>query len=413
MKQSKFVLKIQREIPKDADSKNAAFLVAGGYIDKTMAGVYSYLPLGYLVLKKIEQIIREEMATIGGQEILMPSLAPKDNWQKTGRWDDLDVLYKFKISDGKEIALNPTHEEIITPLVKSMILSYKDLPLYLYQIQNKFRNEVRVKSGLLRGREFIMKDLYSFHKNEGDLNNYYDQVKEAYKKIFKRSGIGEQTILTYASGGSFSKYSHEFQTLSESGEDTIYLCPGCQIAVNKEIIGEIKKCPNCQSVELQEKKAIEVGNIFKLMTKYSQAFDLSFSDEDGKKKTVIMGCYGLGIGRLMATIVEVFAEDKKIVWPKEIAPFYVHLISLGQNEFAEKVYQKILKEKISILFDDRDLRPGEKFFDADFIGSPIRLIVSEKSIKSGGLEVNFQAGGEPEVLTVDRAIDLIKKNLAD
>jgi len=406
VKQSKFALKIKREIPKDADSKNAAFLVSGGYVNKLMAGVYSYLPLGYLVLKNLEEIIRQEMQAIGGQELLLPALAPKENWQQTGRWQDLDILYKFKVANGKEIALNPTHEEIITPLAKSMISSYKDLPLYLFQIQNKFRNEIRAKSGLLRGREFIMKDLYSFHLDDQDLDQYYDKVIGAYKKIFKRSGIGRETVLAFASGGSFSKYSHEFQTLAESGEDLIYLCPKCQVAVNREIIDEVKNCPNCNSNDLEEKKSIEVGNIFKLKTKYSQAFNLSITDRHGDQKTVVMGCYGIGLSRLLATIVEIIATEKKIVWPTEVAPFSVHLISINQDQISEEIYLKLTKQKIKVIFDDRDATPGEKFSDADFIGSPIRIIISTKSITAGGAEVTEVSSGRSKIVPLDKITGL-------
>jgi prolyl-tRNA synthetase len=386
MKQSVFALKTLRETPKDADSKNAGFLERGGYVQKVMAGVYSYLPLGLRVIKKIEQIVREEMDRTGSQELLLPVLGPKENWQTTGRWDSLDVLYKLKTADDKEVALNPTHEEIIVPLAKSMINSYKDLPLSLYQIQDKFRNEKRAKSGLLRGREFLMKDMYSYHLTEADLDKYYKEMTGAYKKVFERVGLGDSTVLTAASGGSFSKYSHEFQTLAENGEDTIYLCEKCRVAVNKEIIEEHRFCPECKGKELTEKKAIEVGNIFKLMTKYSEPFGLKVNDKNGEEKTVIMGCYGLGISRLFGAIVEVIGTEKKISWPEEIAPFQKHIISLGKNEEAEKLYSE-LKKNSEVLFDDRDTSAGEKFADADLIGAPVRIIISEKSLAAGGAEV--------------------------
>lgn len=387
MKQSTFALKTKKEAPKDADSKNASFLERGGYTEKLMAGVYSYLPLGLRVIRNIEKIIREEMNRADGQEVLLPVLGPKENWQKTGRWDSLDVLYKMDTAEGKEVVLNATHEEIVIPIAKSMILSYKDLPLALYQIQDKFRNEKRARSGLLRGREFLMKDLYSFHLTGEDLEKYYQRMIEAYTKVFGRTGIGDKTVLTFASGGSFSKYSHEFQTLADNGEDTIYLCPKCNVAINKEIITEQNSCPECKGKDLVEKKGIEVGNIFKLMTKYSEPFDLKVVDEKGSERLVIMGCYGIGISRLMGALVEVLADDNQIIWPEEVAPFKTHLISLNKNPEADKVYAKLSQDQ-EILYDDReDISAGQKFAEADLVGCPTRIIVSDRSLESGGAEV--------------------------
>ncbi len=405
MKRSQFALKTFREAPKDADSKNARFLERGGYINKLMAGVYSFLPLGLRVMRNLEDIIREEMDGIGGQELFLPVLGPKENWQKSGRYEDLDILYKMDTVDEKQIVLNPTHEEIIVPLVKSMISSYNDLPLYLYQIQDKFRNEKRAKSGLLRGREFMMKDLYSFHINESDLDDYYEKMSRVYAKIFSRAGIGEKTILTFASGGTFSKYSHEFQTLSENGEDTIYLCEKCNVAVNKEIIDEHNYCPNCKSADLIEKSAIEVGNIFKLRTKYSKPFELKVANQKGETKEVEMGCYGIGISRLMATIVEVTAGEGKIVWPEEVAPFKVQLISLGRNVEANELYETAYNDKQNILYDDRDdISAGEKFAEADLIGSPVRIIISDKSLSAGGAEVIDHQKGRTTIVPLDKVL---------
>jgi len=387
MKLSNYPIRTRKETPKDTDSKNASFLIRGGYIDKLMAGVYSYLPIGLKVIKNIENIIRQELDNIGCQEVLMPVLSPKENWQKTDRWDNLDVLFKMVGADDQEIALNPTHEEIIVPIVKGMNISYKELPLALYQIQAKFRNELRVKSGLLRGREFLMKDLYTFHATEEELDKFYEISITSYKKIFDRLGIGDKTVVTCASGGTFSKYSHEFQTISESGEDTIYLCEKCQEAVNKEIISENNKCPKCQSNDLKEKKSIEVGNIFKLKDKYSEPFGLKITTKDGNEVNAIMGCYGIGVSRVMGAIVEVLAEENKIVWPEEIAPFKYTIISLGKNEKAEAVYNELNKSASVILDDREDISAGQKFADADLIGSPHRIIVSEKSLASGGYEL--------------------------
>ncbi len=392
MFQSKLFTKTKREAPKDEEAINAQLLIRAGFIDKTMAGVYTFLPLGFRVLKKIENIIREEMLSIGGQEILMPTLQPKANWEKTGRWNTMDDLYKIKDTSDKKFALGPTHEEIVSPLLKNFIFSYKDLPLYIFQIQNKFRDEKRVKSGLLRTREFLMKDLYSFHADEKDLDKYYEKAKAAYFEIFKRVGLGNFTLLTFASGGTFSKYSHEFQTVSETGEDKIYVCEKCKVAINKEIMGEPldaargkqNSCPECGNKKLKEEKSIEVGNIFKLKTRYSAPFDLKYRDEKGIEHKVIMGCYGIGLSRLMGTIVEVFHDQKGIIWPESVAPFKAHLINLmpsaNHKSQIDKIYNSLQKSGVEVLCDDREyVSPGEKFSDADLIGLPYRLVISEKT----------------------------------
>lgn len=402
MKQSKLFTKTIKELPKDETSYNALTLIRAGFIDKAAAGVYSFLPLGWRVLNKIRHIIIEEMEAISGQEISMPALAPRENWQTTGRWDDLDILFKISGSDNKEYALNPTHEEMITPLAKKFIFSYRELPFAVFQIQTKFRNEKRAKAGLLRGREFLMKDLYSFHSSQEDLDSYYELATRAYYNIFKRLGLGDKTYLTYASGGSFSKYSHEFQTLTESGEDLIYICDKCKVAVNKEIISEQSVCPQCGNKELRETKAVEVGNIFKLGTRFSAPFSLNFQAADGSKQNVIMGCYGIGLSRILGTVVEVCHDEKGIIWPESIAPFRVHLISLNKNDEAEKIYQSLLDSGVEVLFDDRDLSAGEKFADADLIGCPYRLVVSEKSLAQGGVELKRRSNKESEIIDLDK-----------
>ena len=382
MRQSELFAKTQKQIPKDEEAINAKLLIKAGFIDKTMAGVYAFLPLGWQVFKKIENIIRQEMKILGGQEILMPTLQPKTNWEKTNRWQTYDSLYKFTSFYSKtELVLGPTHEEIISPLMAKFVSSYKDLPKYVFQIQNKFRDEPRAKSGLLRGREFFMKDLYSFHKNEADLDEYYEKIKKSYEKIFKMFGLDKLTYLTFASGGTFSKYSHEFQTLTPAGEDTIYICDKCKIAVNEEIISEQNACPLCGNKNLRKEKAIETGNIFKLKIKYSQPFGLGYKDEKGDKHDVIMGCYGMGLNRLMGTIVEVFHDEKGIIWPEKAAPFATHLIIIGNNQKnSDKLYQNLQKTEIEVLYDDRkDASAGEKFADADLIGIPYRLVISEKT----------------------------------
>jgi len=407
MKQSQLFTKTIKELPKDEASYNAQVLIRAGFVDKSAAGVYSFLPLGWKVINKIRNIICEEMEAIDSQEINMPSLAPKENWQATGRWDTLDVLFKTSGSDEKEYALNPTHEEVVTPLAKKFINSYRELPLSVFQIQNKFRNEKRAKSGLLRGREFLMKDLYSFHADQEDLDNYYERAIVAYNNIFKRFGIGEKTYLTYASGGSFSKYSHEFQTLTSAGEDIIYVCDDCQMAVNKEIIADQSTCPKCGKADLREDKAVEVGNIFKLGTKYSEPFDLKYQDKNGEKKMVIMGCYGLGLSRALGTIVEVCHDEKGIIWPEEVAPFKIHLVSLGENAQADIIYDNLHKAGVEVLYDDRDLSAGEKFADADLIGCPYRLVLSKKSLEKGGLELKRRDEKEISIISLTEILEKI------
>ncbi|TSC77661.1 MAG: prolyl-tRNA synthetase [Parcubacteria group bacterium Gr01-1014_24] len=393
MKQSKLFTKTRKEIPADEVSKNAELLIRGGFIHKEMAGVYSYLPLGLRVLKKIENIIREEMNKVGGQEVLMSSFQPKENWEKTGRWEVMDDLYKVSDASGREVALGPTHEEIVVPILKNYVSSHKDFPIYIYQIQNKFRMELRAKSGMLRGREFVMKDMYSFHARAEDFEKFYNKMKDVYKTIFQRVGIGHLTYITFASGGTFSKYSHEFQTITPIGEDIIYVDEASGTAINQEVFNdEVLSQLNLTKEKLIEHKAIEIGNIFDLKTKYSQPFDLSYTDEKGEKHIVLMGCYGIGLGRLLGTVVEVLSDDKGIIWPESIAPFQVHLLALGDDEEismeADKVYQSLLKANIEVLFDDRrDVSAGEKFADSDLLGIPWRAVISTRSLKEGGIEL--------------------------
>lgn len=418
MLQSKLFAKTRKEAPRDEVSKNAQLLIRGGFIDKLMAGSYTYLPLGLRVLKKIENIIREEMLAAGGQELLMPSLHPKENWTQTGRWDTLDSLFKFTSHYSKiNLALGPTHEEIISPLVKKFNLSHKDLPFYLFQIQTKFRDEKRAKSGILRGREFLMKDLYSFHTSEEDLNAYYEKMKMHYKNIFNKCGIGEKTYLTFASGGTFSKYSHEFQAVASAGEDTIFLCEKCGVAVNSEIIDEQKGCPECGSQDLKEKKAIETGNIFMLKTKYSDPFGLEFNDEKGVKKPVIMGCYGIGLSRLMGAVVEIHNDEKGIIWPKTIAPYQFHLLELdgksaaadAVKNFTKKVYDDLQNKGLEVLYDDRDdASAGEKFADADIIGIPYRLVVSKKTVKQNSVEIKRRGENKAEIMDLNKITNVWK-----
>ncbi len=415
MLQSKLFTKTRKEAPKDEVAKNANLLIRAGYIHKEMAGVYSYLPLGLRVLNKICDIIREEMNAIGGQEILLTVLQDKNIWEKTGRWSDeaVENWFKTKLKNGTELGLGFTHEEELTNLMRDYIRSFRDLPAYVYQIQTKFRNESRAKSGIMRGREFLMKDLYSFSRNEEEHNEFYEKAKIAYKNIFNRSGIGDKTFITFASGGVFSKYSHEFQTVCDAGEDTIYLCERCKMAVNDEIIKEQKVCPLCEKADFKKEKAIEVGNIFSLGTRFSEALGLTFVGEDNKDKPVVMGCYGIGPGRLMGTIIELLSDEKGIIWPEAIAPFRIHLVSLaGENkevkDFAEKIYKDLEGKGIEVLFDDREIRAGEKFADSDLIGIPTRAVISEKTFKEGKIEIKYRKSGETKLVSPEELIKISK-----
>lgn len=386
-------------------SKNAELLIRGGYIHKEMAGVYSYLPLGLLVLKKIENIIREEMNAIGGIEMKTSILQNKEIWEKTNRWDDsvVDNWFKTKLKNGGEVGLSWTNEETYTSILKQYINSYKDLPAYPYDFKEIFRNESRSKSGIMRGREFYWKALYSFSKDEEEHNVFYEKAKIAYQNIFEKVGIGSLTYVTFSSGGTFSKFSHEFQTITEAGEDIIYVDENKKIAINKEVFNdEVIESLGLQKEELVEKKAIEVGNIFTLGTKFSEPFDLKYKNEKGEDKMVFMGCYGIGLGRVLGTIVETLCDDKGVIWPAEVAPFKYHIIEIVSEkkevkEMAEKIYKKLGEE--NVLYDDRDLRAGEKFADADLLGMPYQIIVSEKNIASGKLEIKNRKTSETKMVS--------------
>lgn len=410
MKLSQLFTKTKKDVSKDEISVNAQLLEKAGFVSKEMAGVYTYLPLGFRVLNNINKIIREEIELIGGQEVLMPTLTSIENYKKTNR-DNLDILFKTELSKGKKLILNQSHEEVVTPLVQNFVKSYKDLPKYVYQIQTKFRNEPRAKSGLLRMREFVMKDLYSFHKDEKDLDEYYEKAKKAYFCIFDRLGL-KNTYLTYASGGSFSKYSHEFQTECEAGEDEVHLCEKCKIGINKEIISEQKTCPECSSKKFEVKKTIEVGNIFKLKTKFSDAFDFKFTDLDGKQKPVVMGCYGIGPTRILGTIIEVNHDDHGIVWPESVAPFKNHIVILRvkdpclagrQEESRIKQIIDLLGGEENCLIDDRgDAGAGQKFADADLMGMPIRIVISEKTLAKDSVEIKKRNEKESKLIKISK-----------
>lgn len=411
MKVSQIFTKTLKDAPADEVAKNAQLLIRAGYIYKEMAGVYTYLPLGKIVLNKIIDIIREEMNAIGGNEISLTALQSPDVWQASGRWSDdvMDVWFKTKLADGKEIGLAPTHEEPLTKLMKQYIHSYKDLPVYPYQFQIKFRNELRSKSGLMRGREFWMKDLYSFSRNKEEHDAFYEKTAEAYMRVFERLGLGGITYKTFASGGSFSKFSHEFQTLSPVGEDTIYLSKEKGIAINQEVYtDEVLAEMGLSKDELEEVTAVEVGNIFTLATKYSEPLELNYTDEDGTSKPVFMGSYGIGPSRLMGLIAEHFADDKGLVWPENVAPAKVYLVSIGEDprvaEVAEGLYARLQDAGIEVLYDDRNERAGAKFADAELLGIPYRVTVSERLLDDGKFEFLSRTGTDTELLTPDELL---------
>lgn len=402
MRQSQLFSKTRKESPKDEIAKNADLLIKAGFINKEIAGVYSFLPLGLRVLNNISNIIREEMNAIGGQELLLTALQDPQIWEKTGRWSDdtVDIWFKTKLKNNSELGLGCTHEEPLTNLMKNHVRSWRDLPIYTYQIQTKFRNEARAKSGIMRGREFLMKDLYSFSRDEKEHTDFYEKAKVAYMNIYNRVGLGEVTYITFASGGSFSKYSHEFQTITDAGEDIIYVDEKKKLAINKEVLDDNTiKDLGLNKSDLVEKKAVEVGNIFTLGTRFSTALNLNYLDESGTKKDIFMGSYGIGPSRLMGTIVEIFSDEKGIVWPENVAPFKFHIISLAEKESnasakALELYEELKKIGQTVLLDDRDLRAGEKFADSDLIGIPTRIVVSDKTEKAGMLEIKDRKTGE-------------------
>jgi len=409
MKQSRLFTRTLKELPKDETSFNAQTLIRAGFVDKLGAGIYTFLPLGLRVHNKICNIIRAEMDAIGGQEILMPALIPKKNWLTTERWDNFDALFKLIGGNQKEYGLGATHEEVVTPLLQKYILSYQDLSVAVYQIQTKFRNEPRAKAGLLRGREFSMKDLYSFHPDEEALKQYYKIVQKAYFKIFERCGLIDYTYLTYAAGGAFSKYSHEFQAICPGGEDTIHICDKCKIAINQEIIDQHHTCPSCDNSKLRTAKSVEIGNIFKLGTRFAKPFEVKYTDETGQEKDVVMGCYGIGPSRLMGAIVEILHDDKGIVWPQAIAPFSIHLLSFKQDDKATTLYQTLTTAGLEVFYDDRDISMGSKLADADLIGCPHRLIISDNSLKQGGVELKLRAKEGTEIIKLDKVAAYFSK----
>lgn len=410
MRVSQLFTKTSKNAPADEVAKNAQLLIRAGFIHKEMAGVYAYLPLGLRVLEKIKQIVREEMNAVGGQEVAMTTLQPRDIWEKTDRWDDkkVDNWFKTKLANGTELGVGLTHEEPIVDAVSEYLRSYKDMPFLVYQIQNKFRNELRAKSGLLRGREFLMKDLYSFSPNQEVHEQTYERVVGAYHKVYDRLGLGDVTYRTYADGGIFTpRFSDEFQTLSPVGEDKIFVDESKKIAINEEIMTD----ENLQKLglnrdDLVEKQGVEVGNTFHLESKYTDALDVYYTDEAGKQQSIIMGCYGIGVSRLMGVVAEHFSDDRGLVWPKAIAPFTVYLVSIGEQGAAEAdtLYETLTAQGVEVLYDDRNERPGAKFADAELMGIPYRVTVSDRLVGEGAYELTTRSDGETHLLTRDELL---------
>jgi prolyl-tRNA synthetase len=415
MRQSQLFTRTKREDPKDEESKNAKLLIRAGYVYKVMAGVYVYTPLGLRVLENIKRIVREEMNSIGGQELIMSSLQKKSTWEGTGRWDDevVDVWFKSKLKDDTEVGFGWSHEEAIIEMVKQYLSSYKDLPINVYQFQTKLRNELRAKSGIMRGREFVMKDMYSCSINAEQHEAFYEATIKAYERIYNRIGIGADTYVTFASGGAFTQFSHEFQTICEAGEDVVYLHRGKNIAINEEVLNDQTMADlGITRDELEKVSTAEVGNIFNFGTQKSEDTDFTFTNEAGEKQFVHLGSYGIGITRVMGVVVEKFADDKGIVWPKSIAPFVIHLLVLGTDTAthlaAEDLYQQMCDKNIEVLFDDRQgVAPGEKFADADLLGMPLRVVVSDRSLSNGGVEIKERTSADSRVITVQELFAVI------
>jgi len=408
MRLSKNFTRTIKQAPADEVARNAQLLIRAGYVHKTMAGVYSYLPLGLKVVENIKQIVREEMNKISSQELVMSTLQSKDLWQETGRWSDelVDVWFKSHLQDGTEVGFGWTHEEPIVDLLRNYLKSYKDLPISVYQFQNKLRNELRAKSGIMRGREFVMKDMYSVHASKDGLDEYYKAAIDAYKRCYDRFGIGDETYVTFASGGAFTKFSHEFQTICDAGEDYIYLHRGKNIAVNEEVLDEAVKELGINRSELERVKTAEVGNIFNFGTQKSEEMRLVFTDAEGVEQYAYMGSYGIGITRVMGVIVEKFADDKGLVWPENIAPAKVYLVQIGSQSraTADELYQKLQSAGIETIYDDRDERPGVKFADAELLGIPYRVTVSDRLLDDGKWEVSTRQTGEQRLLTADELL---------
>lgn len=409
MRVTQLFTRTQKDTPADEVSKNAQLLIRAGYVYKVMAGVYAFTPLGLRVIENIKQIVREEMNAVGGQELLMSSLQKKSTWEATGRWDDeaVDVWFKSNLKDGTEVGFGWSHEEAILEMMKQYIKSHKDLPTSVYQFQTKLRNELRAKSGIMRGREFVMKDMYSMHASQEDMDRYYDEVIGAYRRIYDRLGLGDSTFVTFASGGSFTKFSHEFQTICEAGEDILYVNDDRTVAVNEEVLEDAASELGIDKSQLAPVKSAEVGNIFKFGTEKSEKMNITYTGEDGKEHPVYLASYGVGITRVMGVVVEKFADEKGIVWPDSIAPFRVYLVRIGGEEAiksADSLYGELTAKGIEILYDDRDERPGTKFNDSELMGIPHRVTVSDRLVSEQQYEYTSRATGETVTLTYDELL---------
>lgn len=411
MRQSQLFTKTKKEAPKDEVSKNAQLLIRAGFVHKEMAGVYAYTPLGFRVLENIKAIVREEMNAVEGQELIMTNLQPKDVWETTTRWNDdvVDVWFKTKLKDGTELGLAWSHEEAIMDMMRQFVSSYKDLPTSVYQFQTKLRNELRAKSGIMRGREFVMKDMYSLHASAEDLDKYYNKVIEAYKRVYERLGIGKDTFVTFASGGAFTKFSHEFQTICDAGEDILYIHREKNIAVNEEVLEDALQELGISKDELEKVKSAEVGNIFNFGTEKSEQMGITFKGSDGKEHPIYLASYGIGITRVMGVIVEKFADDLGLVWPEAVAPFRVHLLSLGADEKAAEIYTALTAAGIEVLYDDRDESAGTKFAESDLLGIPYRVVVGSRSLQSGLAEVRRRDTNEIEEVKFDALTAFFKQ----
>lgn len=417
MKLTQNFTKTTKNAPANETAKNAQLLIQAGYVYKVMAGVYAYTPLGLRVVEKIKQIVREEMDAIGGQELIMSSLQSKEPWMMTTRWDQkvVDTWFKTKLQDGTELGLAWSHEEAILDMMRSYIESYKDLPVFVYQFQTKLRNELRSKSGIMRGREFVMKDMYSLCVDADQHEKFYQETIEAYKRIFERFGIGDITYVTFASGGSFTKFSHEFQTICDAGEDVIYLHRGKNIAVNKEVLDDNNLANlGIKRQELEEVKSAEVGNIFNFGTEKAEQMDVYFTDAEGKKVPVFLGSYGIGITRVMGVIAELGSDDRGLVWPANIAPALVYIARLGESQkvvvAADDLYAELTSKGIEAIYDDRDARAGEKFGDADLMGIPYRVVISEKTAASGKHELKARTEEEAKMLNINEILAFLADN---
>ncbi len=416
MRLSHLFTKTRKDAPADEVAKNAQLLIKAGFVHKEMAGVYDFLPLGMKVVENIKQIIREEMDAVGGNELIMSTLQRKELWEKTDRWDDekVDVWFKTKLKNDNELGMGWSHEEPICDMMRSHISSYKDLPAYVYQFQNKLRNEIRAKSGVMRGREFVMKDMYSFSSSDQMHDDFYKKTIEAYHRVFKRLGIGDITYLTTADGGAFTQFSHEFQTICEAGEDVVYLDKKQKVAVNEEVMSdEVLEKLSLNRGDLEKTKTAEVGNIFSFGGDKSQQLGLHFTDEGGKQNPVILGSYGIGITRLVGVITEIMADDKGLVWPEAIAPAQVHIVAIGDDKDvvsqADMIHDLLAARGIDVLYDDRNERVGQMLADADLIGCPKRVVVSKKSLEAGGVEVKQRTEEASEVIAATKLIESLQQ----